>query len=281
MNKLNKGSIMKECKYYKSQFEKALYDELSQHDKEEFEKHLSNCADCSKEYEELKNTLETVRSYKREEPNKEFINDFWKVLSPKLNKQSKFSIWFEEIKSVILFNGKISYQISAALAILIIGVVIGKYWFGGNNIIVNPDNNGNSSSTQIAVQAKADRYIERSKVLLLGIMNFDPEFDDFETISLLIQQKISKGLLSEAASLKDDLKKPRNRQLKELVSDIEIILMQIANLEEQHDIDGIDLIKSGVDKKGIFLKINIQEMKQSSDAITPPITQSNKKENNT
>lgn len=270
---------MKECKKYKPQIEKALYEELSEHEKKELFQHLKKCKECSLEYEELKETVTILQHHHREEPHEEFMNNFWKELNPKLQKETRTSSWLEDLKSI--FKVKLSHQIAAGIAILILGVVIGKFWLGENNVIVQPSINGNQNNEQIAVQARAESYIDRSKVLLLGLMNFDPEYDDFETISLSHQQKISKELISQAADLKQDLKKPANRQLKELISDIEIILMQIANLEEQQDIDGIDLIKAGVDKKGIFLKINIQEMKQSSGAIKPEVTESNKKENNT
>ena len=269
---------MKECDKLKSKFERALYNELTSGEQEAFAKHLNECEECSNEFEELKKTLVLLQSYRREEPSEEFMSNFWKELNPKLTKQTQLSVWWDDIKSVFGSKVKLSHQIAAGFTILILGVIIGKFLLSGNDVITQPNNNGNS---QIAVQARAERYIDRSKVLLLGIMNFDPEADDLETISLSHQQTISKELISEAADLKDELKKPNNRQLKELVSDIEVILMQIANLEEQQDIEGIDLIKDGVDKKGIFLKINIQEIKKSSDAINPDVVKSNKKENNT
>ena len=95
-------------------------------------------------------------------------------------------------------------------------------------------------------------------------MNFDPAKDDAETINLPHIQIISKQLANQAPALKADLKSPSQQQLKELVSDLQLIMLQIANLEAKKDIDGIDLIKEGVNSQNIFLKINIQQLFESN-----------------
>ena len=48
-----------------------------------------------------------------------------------------------------------------------------------------------------------------------------------------------------------------------MVSDLEVILMQIANLESDYDLPAIEMVKSGVERRGIFLKINIEEMEKN------------------
>jgi hypothetical protein len=40
--------------------------------------------------------------------------------------------------------------------------------------------------------------------------------------------------------------------------------MQIANLETNYDLSGIEFIKDGVNRRNILLKINIEEMKENS-----------------
>jgi hypothetical protein len=46
-----------------------------------------------------------------------------------------------------------------------------------------------------------------------------------------------------------------------LISELEIILMQIANLEEQYDLESVELIRSGIEHKGILFKININQVR--------------------
>ena len=78
------------------------------------------------------------------------------------------------------------------------------------------------------------------------------------------QKQISQQLVKEADLLKQQLKNPAQHRLRELIIELEVILLQIANLETTNDLTGIELIKSGIDRNGILLKINLEEMKESN-----------------
>ena len=65
----------------------------------------------------------------------------------------------------------------------------------------------------------------------------------------------------EADVLKNDLTDSQQHRLQKLVADIEMILLQIANLEETQDLPAVEMIRSSVDRKGIMLKINLEKMK--------------------
>jgi len=83
-----------------------------------------------------------------------------------------------------------------------------------------------------------------------------------------LQKRLSRELVNEAGNLKSDLKAPAEKRLRELVADLETILIQIANLESANDLDAVELVKRGVEEKGIFLKINLTEMGPSPKART-------------
>ncbi len=164
------------------------------------------------------------------------------------------------------FNFKWKYQIAGGLALLILGFFLGKYLTGGNesaNTNIQPGK-AKTEFSENAVNAEASKYLERSKVILLGITNFDPSKEDDEVVSLQYMKKISKQLAAQGVVLKDDLRDPSQQELKRLVTNLEIIMLQIANLETKHDANGIELIKDLVNNKGIFLKINIQQLLENS-----------------
>lgn len=263
---------MNECKKCKRMIEKALYEDLNNEESKFFYEHLKSCGECSKEFEELKSTLDLFKTESKPEPNPAFINDFWNLLEQKLenNKQSLVIKSKEYIKS-LRFNFTWEYQLAGAAALLLIGIVIGRYLITGQNTSEQLLITGKEKAVveQPAVNIEAANYIERSKVLLLGLMNFDPQTDDIETISLPKQMEISRELLGQTAGLKTGLNNSRQQQLSKLVSDIELILLQIANLETKHDLSGIELIQDGVRTRGIFLKINIEEMKNTGIYSTP------------
>ncbi len=257
---------MNECKKCESLFDKALYGELSFKEKEFFEEHLNLCVECSVKYSELSDTLNVVKMYERPEPDEKFMEDFWETLEPEIEVKLKTDDkWGDSFIANIRSALKWKYQLAAGLAILLLGILIGKYFFNGNQISNKNifDGNNKTEIPAYSVKVQAAKYLERSKILLLGITNFDPATDDIETISLPHIQKISRDLLNQTPALKAELSKPSQKQLKKLVNDLQIILLQIANLEAKNDITGIELIKDGVNSSGIFLKINIQELQAS------------------
>jgi len=274
---------MKECKNYERLFEKALYNELTSTEEKIFMEHINSCPSCRLKFQELKETLIELKKYKRPEPDQYFMNNFWETLQPKLSvkestQQNRWTNFIYFFRSD--FNWK--YQLAGGIAILVIGLFIGKYFLaerGDNNQAVT------SNKSELAVsEAKADldaaKYIERSKILLLGIVNFDPSKDDAETINLPHIKNISKQLANEAPALKADLNEPSQQQVKRLVSNLQLILLQIANLEEKNNLDGIELIKEGVNSQNIFLKINIQQLRESNKSNNKQNSKSGKENKN-
>jgi hypothetical protein len=181
-----------------------------------------------------------------------------------LDSKSIIDVLSSKVRNLFNQQPKWTYQLAVGLSLLIIGIFIGRFYFNPNSSIENnlttldPDKN----NIQLASTAKATRYIDRSKVLLLGLVNMDAE--DVSPINLQQQKRISRELITVAAELKKELSSPADRRLKGLVSDLEVILLQIANIESEYDLSWIDLVKTGVDQRGIFLKINIQKMQNSN-----------------
>lgn len=111
------------------------------------------------------------------------------------------------------------------------------------------------------LETRARHYMDRSKVLLLGLVNFDPSADDPAALDLPRRQAAARRLVDEAAPLKDDLAAADEQRLRELVADLEVILLQIANLEAEHDVPAIEMVRSGVDRRALLLKINVEQMR--------------------
>jgi hypothetical protein len=120
--------------------------------------------------------------------------------------------------------------------------------------------------TQVNVSQRAFDYIQRSKLIVLAIANFDPENQDPYALNLPYQQQVSKELVQEASWLKEELTDRRQRRLQELVSDLEVILLQIANLEEESDMSAIELVQDGVKSRGILFKIHLAQFDDGSEA---------------
>lgn len=253
-----------ECKKCQNMMGDALYNELSTIEMNNFMVHIASCKNCNEEFVELKATAGLVDERIIPDRDDLYWDNYWNKLESKIEKENSKKSFFQNLTELILPSPKAVKQIGFALTLVIVGVFIGKFGFN-NEDIQQPINNISSQNNVVnaALQERTDRYIERSKVLLLGLVNFDPS-DGIEGINFNKQKEISQDLIKEAAYLKNQYAAVTSDQLKKLVSDLEVILLQIANLEAEHNIEGIDLVKRGVDRKGIFLKININEMQKSN-----------------
>jgi hypothetical protein len=253
------------CKQCQDKIVEALYEELTENTKAEFNAHIVSCKECSVQYEQMQDTVDIMN--KREGVN---LNEIdwelhWKSIQNKINSDLK------EIKPVslkekfFLLPSHIpswAYGIAAAL-LIVVGIFIGRtFWLSDattNQVIAEKP--VVSGYTVDSVTTQALEYLGRSKGLLLGVMNAND--NGYSEVTFSKQQKISRQLIQRASYLKTALDKPDQQQLKQLIGDLEIILMQLANIEVNPGVPAVEMVKRGVDQKSILFKINVEEIKSA------------------
>ena len=105
-------------------------------------------------------------------------------------------------------------------------------------------------------------YIGRTQVVLLALINGaggDGEAGDFSS-----ERSQARVLLAEGERLHDELTRPQDRRLRELVAQLEMILREIANLEAERDLDAVEMIRNRVDREGVMLRIDLQQLQRTS-----------------
>lgn len=263
---------MNDCKKCHNLFAEAIYGELNTEQKDFFEDHLHICLKCKSEFAETKSTFEIMNKRIRPEPGQAFWDNYWKRLAKRMDKeevlQPKPESWWRTLVQPLTHPPKWAYQLAAALLLVVIGIFIGRMM----NSPTAPDvQQVQQTHPMLVSQAepgaevihRAQNYIERSKLILLAIINFDPETEDPYALNLPYQQQVSRELVQEASFLKKELVDTKQRRLQNLVTDLEVILLQIANLESEYDFEAIDIVKKGVDSRGILMKINLSDIRKS------------------
>jgi hypothetical protein len=112
---------------------------------------------------------------------------------------------------------------------------------------------------------RAEAYLQRSKVLLLALANFDPATDNAATLNLPTQRHISESLVQEAVYLKSELRDPAELRLRELVDDLEVTLLQIANLENEHDLAALEMVQSSVTNQALLFRIDLSQLSSEAE----------------
>ncbi|MBN2090560.1 zf-HC2 domain-containing protein [candidate division KSB1 bacterium] len=257
---------MKKCQIYQQQFIEALYGELENHDLAALNQHLAECDSCRAEFEEMKSAMGVLSKYERTEPDAAYWPSYLQRLEQRMeNKRWKFAEKFGHLIEWIDWLPGWTYQLAGAMAILLLGIYIGYLSFGPPEQREKQfaENQKNEVQINLTGQEAAD-YLERSKILLLGIVNID-QTKGKNPVDFVHQQKVSRELLNKTNDLKIKIQGTKYQRLQVLIAELEMLLLQIANLEKELDSPAIDVISSGVDKQAILMKINLEEMLLDAD----------------
>ena len=259
---------MKGCKKCRDRLVEALYGDLDPEQKTFFKNHIGSCPSCTAEFKALTETLKTMDKRVRPEPGQDFWNGYWDRLSQRMEEervgQEESRSWGKAFSRIWSLRARWAFQAVAALALIIAGIFIGQTIFSPPRV---PFEVARQKVETPPVQPgqgdpvlRARSYVDRSKLVLLALVNYDPKSEDPYGLDLPFQKQVSQELVSQAGDLKSDLKDPSQRRLRELVVDLETILLQIANLESKNDLEAVEFVKQGVENGGLLLKINLNEM---------------------
>ena len=251
------------CRTYKKLMAEKLAGEISEQNAARLEQHLQRCSKCAEAYASMLDTLDVMQRKPRPEMEPEFWDSYYARLKARMAREESAEASITTLSRRKIFNLHWSpaFTIATVAAVFIFGIVIGRFvmmpGLAPSHRTVAPTQEAFSAQ---AIDYRTSQYFEKSKVLLLGLVNADTdEFQNGDNV-LTQQRTTSQNLIREASFLKENLSTTRQRRLKNLISELEIILLEIANLEEQADVPGIEMIKSSIERKGILMKINIQEM---------------------
>ena len=258
---------MSDCKKCREHMIEALYGELAPVHQDLYDRHRAACPECAAEHAALAETLGLMAKRERPDPGPGFWGGYWDRLSRRMlweaTEEGRGPSLAERIGRVFARLPRWAYQTAGAAALLLMGILIGSRLIGpsGSATTGTPGTTAAVSAPAPAgAVAQAGDFIERSKVLLLGLVNFDPAVEDAYAFDLGGKKAASRVLAAEAPAIRQGLSEPGHRRLRELVTDLEVIMMQIANLEAGQDVDGVELVKQGVDSRSIFLKIDLDRL---------------------
>lgn len=302
---------MTTCDRYHAWMVEAIYQELDDARRSEFEDHVHACADCTALFAELQATAETMNQRRRPDPGPEFWNGYWQRLQQRVAREGSAVVdasRFARRRSL----GSWGYRVAAVVAVLAAGVWIGRTVFAPSGVdapqvavepvrddsparseeprdsaVTRPDSEAQLARDDVkaplpidspagertsesqgrptdagVVLASSDeeahRYIERSQLLLLAVLNGPDDAAHYGA-----QRERAGELVRVASSVREG---SSDRRVQELVGQLELILREIAHLEENSDVDAVDVIRNRVDREGVLLRINLEQMRAPKSA---------------
>jgi hypothetical protein len=262
---------MSQCEDINEMMVEALYDDLDGDRKAEFDAHLKSCSDCARLYKQMAGTLRLMSARETAEPDEAYWAGYSERLDARLESEEKISL--RKIRPA--WHTHPVLRVGAIAALLMVGIFLGRWIWSDErppeqvpDMAVSTQRQADVANT--LVDDRVQSYLQKSQVLLLALNNFDPQTDDAVTLNLSSQKRISEFLVQEAAYLKTALTDdPAQVRLRELVTDLEIILLQIANLEDEHDLEAVEMVQMGVEKQGVLFRIDLSKISSERPDASP------------
>lgn len=263
------------CRSYEELLAESVGGQLSDRDRERLASHLATCAQCREVSASFGSVVDIVTSVKRDDPGNEFWDGYFERLQERMDPtpsplvpRERLSIR-ARIGLALIRSGlhPAAFRRYAFAVVLIgFGFLLGRGFFsaGVDLPIDEPDTRTQHIVRASATEERAFSYLVRSKTLLLGLINFDPQSDDAELLNLPKRRVIADELLGEAVELRKELSETDQHRLEKMIADLELILIQIANIESNYGLHGVEILRNGVDQTGLLLRINVEEMRRNA-----------------
>jgi len=255
---------MDECRHIQKIMIDALYDALGASEREQFQTHLAECPACTDQYAELQSTLTLMDRREIPEPDPVYWQRYNEKLERRLSREvspaGSPGAFRRNLRGWFRWEPQWGYRIAVGMALVVLGIIIGRVYLAPSGPVATNSATGPVPAQNAAVIRQTRDYLERSKLVLMGLVNMDQEQEAEFMQNFSVQQDVSQALVKEAGVLKKELAAPRQERLRELVSELEMILRQIANLDKQYDMDEIRIIRMGVRQKFLLFKIHVEEL---------------------
>jgi hypothetical protein len=252
------------CRECQDRMLEALYDELGVADRPGFDGHVASCPECANAFAGLEQTRLAMDSRKPAPFSDEILDGVWPAFLNRLESSETARTgsrqWF--VRRWVL-------NLAAASALVVVGVLIGRYGrFAGESGPTTPASNEAAAIAGLNLDDRVVRYLEKSKLVLMSVDNMRSEAGEETAIDLSAERRISRDLLREGSTLKKELNPSREEQLIELISQLEVTLLQIANLRDPRVPLGIELARTGIEERALLFKINLEEMRRASERMS-------------
>lgn len=251
---------MSDCVKSQKLFLDALYHQLNDEQQSWFDAHLRKCDKCSKEFAEVTSVTKVMDKRQLYKPDAQYWENYWAKLSKKVEIISKpdpvWKEWWNSLVHILIFKPKLVYNPIVAVLLIAVGMFIGREFLSPEL----PVPEGNNVIDQSVLDSRIQRYLERSKVILSCLVNYDPSTDDIYGLDLVSQKEVSRQLVKEAQYIGSGLLYQQRDELLELILDLQLILLKIIQFENGGNEFEIELLQSSIKNSALMLKINLEEI---------------------
>jgi len=258
-----------------------LYDFLSgalpEGERAAIEDHLARCQKCSAERGKVEKAIQALTTHERELPTlpEGYWDDYWRAVEVRIRNSQSRSGLLEKLLEVIrgedakglvspkLGYGLLGFALGVVATLGILSPYIGKKPQTGatqpTTIQVETQSPMTESPALSSFTQEISRpllaFFQKAKAFLIAVKNTD---ESKETATDLVsEQEISKTLAAECRSLKRLPLDPREQQL---LSELDVVLVQLSKVKDERDSLKLDLVKEGIERNNLVMRIRVHEL---------------------
>ncbi len=250
--------------------------DLGSSDCAEVETHLSACSRCSDDLKEIKASIQLIgkpatlpSAFRSEEYWQRFsVNVDEKIRRMSNSKKLSVGSLWDRIQSYVIFNRGTVIAAGTACAVIVCVVVLWKVMTPAPRQeefarLTHEETPAIEKATPVVnTNARLGNYFRKSKILLVGLSNMKTEAG--HPIDLSFEQQTSRSLVKEARFLQTQ---NIDRRSARLIDDLNKILVELANLEEQHDVPDVEMLRGGIHQENLLFKIRMAEARYDSSSL--------------
>jgi hypothetical protein len=232
--------------------------------------HVDTCNSCQCVFESFSSLQEfisaeihplQVPAYVDDALASRIANDTQQAIQPK----RPLSL-FDKIFDVLIPSSKwaIAGQLVAVFIVsLSLGLFIAKHINKPQNLVATHEKGGSRidiptvslpPETENRLQQDVNEFLENTTLVMLNLKNSDYSGDPR---MLEEEQKLARKLLSESRLVSEKVTGSRFTYMKNLVDEMEPILLEFANLDPQRDSQTVDVLRQQVQKNDYLQKVNL------------------------
>jgi hypothetical protein len=210
---------------------------------EEVRLHLSQCSACQGEFDRVRQLLEQIEPVEVPEPPAVFEEKTWLNLRDRLPRKSGFRQWLQSPPR---------WALAGTIATLIVAAFLtGRFWPRGE--VHNAQNAPTAVNPQRVVLVAVGDHLERSQMLLVGIMNADAT----NKADLSSAENQARDLLDANHLYRVSAQRTGDPQIARLLDELGRVLTEIANSPSDLSPADLQQIRSRIQSEGLLFKVRI------------------------
>jgi hypothetical protein len=268
---------MSESKHVSERLYDFLSELLPEAERAAVAEHLARCSRCAAERTKVEQALKILNAERFDPPQlpEGYWQAYWVDVETRLRASSRRYPVLQRLLDLVRPSGgeqilspKIAYGLLGfALGIIVAAAVLSPYLGrkdqSGATQMFGTHQDTSATEMESAPLISTTRefsepliqFFQKAKTFLIGVKNLDERTGVGR--DLATERTVSKQLAAECRVLK---RQPLDPRVQQLLSELDVVLVQLSKVKDEGDSLKLDLVKEGIESNNLLMKIRVQEL---------------------